>query len=109
MMRFKTGLCLKSSLVLALVLFSVILLKKKDVKDVSDIHSVGREDNTRNFTKNSNREIAADEAKAGQGPGEPMELQLSDSDADDSLAGRRIDGLPNITDFRYFCRILKLG
>ena len=53
MMRFKTGLCLKSSLVLALVLFSVILLKKKDVKDVSDIHSVGREDNTRNFTKNS--------------------------------------------------------
>ena len=97
MMRFKTGLCLKLFILVGFLLFTVILVKDRDVSS-----KVIREDKTENRIKNlskaSSSELTEGEARAGQEAGEALELQLAD--ASDSLAGNRIDGLPNITEPR---------
>ena len=96
MMRFKTGLCLKLAVLVGFLLFTVILVKEKDASG-----KIKQEDKTeeriKNLSKTSSSEVAEGEAKAVQ-EGETLELQLAD--ASDSLAGSRIDGLPNITEPR---------
>ena len=96
MMRFKTGLCLKLSVLVGLLLFTVILVKDKDV-DSKDMQTE-IQDRIKNLSKAGSSEIAEADARAGQDTGEALELQLAD--ASDSLAGNRIDGLPNITEPR---------
>lgn len=96
MMRFKTGLCLKLFVLVGLLLFTVILVKDKDV-DSKDMQTE-IQDRIKNLSKAGSSEIAEADARAGQDTGEALELQLAD--ASDSLAGNRIDGLPNITEPR---------
>ena len=99
MMRFKTGLCLKLFILVGLLLFTVILVKEKNVSNqILRENKTGEEDGIKNLSKASSSEVAEGEAKAGQEAGEALDLQLAD--ASDSLAGNRIDGLPNITEPR---------
>ena len=99
MMRFKTGLCLKLFILVGLLLFTVILVKEKNVSSqILRADKTEEENGIKNLSKVGSSEVAEAEAKAGQEAGEALELQLAD--ASDSLAGNRIDGLPNITEPR---------
>ena len=97
-MRFKTGLCLKLSLGVALLLFSVIYLKDNEI--LSNNGGEGEERShieipkvqAKNVSKSQN-EVAAE----NKVPAEPVDLVAEPSD---SLAGNRIDGLPNVTEPR---------
>jgi len=97
-MRFKTGLCFKLSLGVAFLLFSVIYLKDNEIlsnnggegEEISHIEIPKVQ--AKNVSKSQN-EVAAE----NKGPAEPVDLVAEPSD---SLAGNRIDGLPNVTEPR---------
>lgn len=104
MMRFKTGLCLKLFILVGFLLFTVILVKEKNVSSqILRADKTEEEDRIKNLSKASSSEVAVGEVKSGQEAGDALELQLAD--ASDSLAGNRIDGLPNITEPRYHTKI----
>ena len=83
-MRFKLASCVKLSVALALILFSVIIFVDKEPS----------QDPHRNFTLKT--ETLAQTSGEHQVPGD-----LALGDAEDSLSGNRIDGLPNITDSKF--------
>ena len=94
-MRFKTGLCLKLSLGVALLLFSVIYLKDNAIlshEDGEQSHNEIPKVQAKNVSKLPPSEVAE-----SKGPAEQVDLAAEPSD---SLAGNRIDGLPNITEPR---------
>ena len=96
-MRFKTGLCFKLSLGVAFLLFSVIYLKDNEIlsnnggEDEEISHIEIPKVQAKNVSKSQN------EVAENKGPAEPVDLVAEPSD---SLAGNRIDGLPNVTEPR---------
>ena len=98
-MRFKTGLCLKLCLGAATLLgCSLLLLKENDGTDFSAAAAeagagAGADtEQRRNETKPPPGEVA--EGGGGGGEGDMV-------DPSDSLAGNRIEGLPNVTESRW--------
>ena len=98
-MRFKTGLCLKLCLGAATLLgCSLLLLKENDGTDFSAAAAgagagerAGADtEQRRNETKPPPGEVA----EGGGGEGDMV-------DPSDSLAGNRIEGLPNVTESRW--------
>lgn len=83
-MRFKPASCVKLSVALALILFTVIIFVDKETSQDSH-HNVTLK--TESLTQTSGEH---------QIPGD-----LALGEAEDSLSGNRIDGLPNITDSKF--------
>ena len=95
-MRFKTGLCIKLSLGIALLLFSVIYLKDNEIlshEEGDQSHIEIPKVQAKNVSKLPQSEVAENKGPAA----EQVDLAAEPSD---SLAGNRIDGLPNITEPR---------
>ena len=96
-MRFKTGLCLKLGLGAATLLgCSLLILKENDGTDFSaaaagaGARAGADTEQRRNETKPPPGEVA----EGGGGEGDMV-------DPSDSLAGNRIEGLPNVTESRW--------
>ena len=82
-MRFKLGLCLKLLVGISLVLLSVIFLKQNEVGEFTT--QVVDAKNISGFQK---------QVEVEESFGKSFDSESADHD---SLAGNRIDGLPNIT------------
>ena len=82
-MRFKPASCVKFSVALAFILFSVIIFVDKETS----------QDSHRNFTLKTEIVTTTGEHQVSG--------DLALGDAEDSLSGNRIDGLPNITDSKF--------
>ena len=91
-MRFKPGLVLKICTVLSAFLFFVIFFKDSDNHNLGGEYlSHGQKRQLKNDSKAVN-EIQIQTQKS------PESLDLAEES--DSLAGKRIDGLPNVTETR---------
>ena len=89
-MRFKPGLVLKICTVLSVFLFFVIFFKDSDNPNPGGEYlSHGQKRQLKNDSK------AVNEIQTQKSP-ESLDL----AEESDSLAGKRIDGLPNVTETR---------
>ena len=89
-MRFKPGLVLKICTVLSVFLFFVIFFKDSDNPNPGEEYlSHGQKRQLKNDSK------AVNEIQTQKSP-ESLDL----AEESDSLAGKRIDGLPNVTETR---------
>ena len=82
-MRFKLASCVKFSVAVALILLSLIIFVDKDTHQDAHRNITAKTDIV---TSNIEIQVSGD---------------ISLGDAEDSLAGSRIDGLPNITDTKF--------
>lgn len=83
-MRFKLGLCLKLLVGISLVLLSVIFIKQNEVSDFNVTIRPSQVSDAKNIS-GYQKQVEVEEGKS------------FDTESADSLAGNRIDGLPNIT------------
>ena len=96
-MRFKTGLCLKLGLGAATLLgCSLLLLKENDGTDFSVTAAEARAGADTEQRRNETKPPPGEVAEGGGGGGEGDMV-----DPSDSLAGNRIEGLPNVTESRW--------
>ena len=82
-MRFKLASCVKFSVAIAVILLSFTIFVDKDAPQDTHRNITVKTDIV---TSNSEIQVSGD---------------LSLGDAEDSLSGSRIDGLPNITDTKF--------
>ena len=95
-MRFKLGLILKLCIVLTVALLSLVLLRESGTSTttVGEYSTLSQKRQLKNDSKSflTNSKITQTEKSS-----ETSDL----AEASDSLAGKRIDGLPNITETRF--------
>ena len=94
-MRFKLGLLLKLCLVLSVALLSLVLLRESGPStSFGEYSTLSQKRQLKNDSKSfqTNSKITQTEKSS-----ETQDL----AEASDSLAGKRIDGLPNITETRF--------
>ena len=94
-MRFKLGLILKLCIFLTVALLSLVLLRETGTSTtVGEYSTLSQKRQLKNDSKSflTNSKITQTEKSS-----ETSDL----AEASDSLAGKRIDGLPNITETRF--------